>query len=110
MEKIHTLKPYLIEAVYQWCLDNSIGTYIEIKENNNFKLFDISSNYIANLIFEEEGISFITKISKQEQQLFIGYENITKIFSKQGNHGLDFTNLEINNKKPPNLILISNNK
>lgn len=99
MVNFYTLKPYLIESVYSWCVDNNLGVYIEINENQLGvkKLFDISNNYIANLLFEEEGISFITIINKKEKQLFINYNDIEKIFSKITGQGLDFSGMELNN-------------
>lgn len=111
MVNFYTLKPYLIESVYSWCVDNNLGVYIEINENQLGvkKLFDISNNYIANLLFEEEGISFITIINKQEKQLFINYNDIEKIFSKITGQGLDFSGMELNNINNTNNINTNTN-
>ena len=110
MEKIHTLKPYLIEAVYEWCLDNDMGTYLEVLKDNKKMLFDISSNYVASLFFEEEGVSFITIINNNEKQVFIGYVDIVKVFSKAGGHGLDFSTMEtFEETKKNHLMLVVNN-
>lgn len=106
MEQLHTLKPYLINAVYDWCCDGKTSAYIEVVNfhknllpkslfsSSDQVVLDISSSSVANLKFEEEGIRFQTSMLQKTGVFFVSYHSIKRIFAKENGHGLQFSIFE----------------
>ncbi len=110
MEQRHTLKPYLMQAVYNWCIDTEMTPYLEVMHskqntipasvfpnNHSVVIFNISRLGAKGFTFEEEGVKFKTMIGKSLEDIFINYHSIKKIFSKELGHGLEFSSFTMGN-------------
>ena len=97
-------KPYLIKAIYEWCVDydqtpfiivNSIKRSIipqQLTQNNEIT-FNISQSATKNLHMGKETISFSARFNGVEESLIIFYSEIAGIFSKESQDGLFFDTL-----------------
>lgn len=105
-----TLKPYLINAFYSWCMDTGktpmIVSYSCFKNNipphlinEEYILLNIHPHAVRNLVFSKDNISFEAQFENEIFQVIINYDSISNIYSKEEEEGLEFP-LEIENFKP----------
>ena len=112
MEQSHTLKPYLIQAVYNWCIDTRMTPYMEVivsssdkipqelNHNQNSKIiFNLSKSCISKFSFQKEGVKFHTKIENSLQEIYISYHSVSRIFSKEAGNGLLFSAFNASNEE-----------
>jgi stringent starvation protein B len=106
-------KPYLIKAIYDWCIDNQFTPYIAafVDEKtkvpsqyiqNNQIILDISKNSCKDLIIDTHWITFYAVFSAIEHHLSIPINNIIAIFAKENGQGMQF-NVDVSTvKNEPN--------
>lgn len=105
-----SIKPYLIEAFYKWCIDNNLTPFIKVESSLNnkipkefekelFYILNISPFAINNFIFDNLGLSFETSFNHIMYNVFISYDSILSIFTKENGNGLEFSQIEILNTK-----------
>lgn len=127
----YTLKPYLIQAFYNWSINFDYTPHLEIVQHPLNKLpsfledkdvfaLNISQQATQDLSFEEEGIYFITSFLGQHEAILISYFAIRKIFTIEEGKALEFSSffnepdpkihLELNDGKDKkhHLILVKN--
>lgn len=96
-----TLKPYLIEAFYNWSLANNLTPLIEISEDyynllpehvkrQSTVILNIHPDATYDLIFSKQNIEFEAVFSGENFRVKITYESIQKIFIKEDGYGLEF--------------------
>lgn len=112
-----TLKPYLINAFYSWCMDTGktpmiiVYNYIKNKtpehlSHQEYILINIHPHAIRNLIFSKNTISFDAQFEDKLENLILNYDSISSIYSKEEEEGLEFPiNIE---PTKPKLFLINN--
>lgn len=120
-----TLKPYLINAFYSWCMDIGYTPLISvIKWNENILpdhlshendiTFNIHPKAVRNLIFSKDTIEFEAMFDGQAFQITIHHKSLSSIHTSEGEHGLNFDINEIieeqeeSLKKKPQLVVIKN--
>jgi stringent starvation protein B len=119
----HTLKPYLINAFYTWCMDIGYTPLITVSKSSKNLLpsylltesnviFNIHPKSVRNLIFGKDTIEFEAIFNQEPSKVVLYYTSIFSIESLEFEYGLDFDiqNEDINNglSKKPKLILIKN--
>ena len=86
-------KPYLIRALYEWCLDNGYTPYLAIWVNeytrvpqqfvqNDEIVLSISQSATKDLIIDNEWISFHARFGGVAQEVCLPVNNVMRIFSK----------------------------
>ena len=101
---------YLINAIYQWCLDSQLTPHILVKNNDNLTLqlpknfsnskeliFNISNTAVKNLIIEKN-IEFNARFNGIACSLNIDIKNILYIFAKEINDGVFLDHSQSENK------------
>lgn len=94
-------KPYLIRAIYQWCIDNDLTAYVCVLIDQNTSLpeefkregeitLNISPKAVHHLLLENNFIQFTTRFNGIPRKLTIPISAIKAIFAKENNHGLFF--------------------
>ena len=94
-------KPYIVNAFYNWALDNNKTPYIQVSKDLNNKLpsylkeqpfliFRLHSDSINNLEFSENSLDFIAYFKGYPYEITIPYQNIRSIFCKENSYGLNF--------------------
>lgn len=115
-----SIKPYLIRAVYEWCIANSVAPYITAISSQCHNLpenLTIDKNVTLNidlaatddLVIDNEFVQFNARFNGLAKKISIPIEAIKSIFSKELGHGLSFVP-EIMEDSGVNLIETENSK
>ena len=102
MAKPVSKKYYLINAIYQWCVDSDLSPCILVKvdqnavvpphcvEDDGCVLLDISPDCVRDFVFTKLHISFFAMFDDNEQQVFVPIGNILEIYAEENEEGLEF--------------------
>ena len=111
---------YLINAIYQWCLDSQFTPHILVVNNDDLTLqlpknfsdskeliFNISNTAVKNLIIEKNNIEFNARFNGIACSLNIDIKNILYIFAKEINDGvvLDHSRSENNTRNKKRILI-----
>lgn len=113
-----TLKPYLINAFYSWCMDtgktpmivayscykNKIPNHLSDEE---YILLNIHPHAVRNLVFSKNTISLDAQFNSIEN-VVLNYDCISTIYSKEEEEGLEFP-LNPDDFKPKITLITNNN-
>ena len=102
-------RPYLIRAIYDWCIDNENTPYVvslvekktlipEVLSNSKETVLNLSPQSIQNLFIDEEGISFKGRFSGNSFNVFLPLTSILGVYAKETGDGIFFSE---NKKMPP---------
>ena len=102
---------YLINAIYQWCLDSQLSPHILVVNNENLTLqlpknfsdskelvFNISNTAVKNLTIGEQNVEFNARFNGIACSLNIDIKNILYIFAKEINDGVFLDHSQSKNK------------
>ena len=102
---------YLINAIYQWCLDSQLTPHILVLNNENLALqlpknfssskelvFNISNQAVKNLTISEQNLEFNARLNGIACSLNIDIKNILYIFAKEINDGVFLDHSQSKNK------------
>ena len=101
-------KPYLIRAIYDWCVDNNFTPHLSVVVTpetivpNDFVkkgqiILNVSPLATHKLKITNFEISFVGRFSGKPTDVLIPIENVLSIYAKEVGEGLT---LETQNKKP----------
>tara|TARA_B110000014_G_scaffold254059_1_gene234195 strand:- start:101 stop:496 length:396 start_codon:yes stop_codon:yes gene_type:complete len=94
-------KPYLIRAIYDWCIDSELTPYIVARIipgikvpksyiNSREIVLNLSPLSMNKLIFDNKFISFSARFNGINQDIFLPMKSILGIYSKENGEGLFF--------------------
>lgn len=98
---VATIKPYLIRAVYEWCIDNGLTPYLtaladacsnvpaELAKNGEITL-SISNSATRDLLIGNTVIQFTARFNGVPRKIEITVASIKAVFAKELGHGLTF--------------------
>ena len=102
---------YVINAIYQWCLDSQLTPQILVLNNENLSIqlpknfssskelvFNISNTAVKNLTIGLQNVEFNARFSGIACSLNIDIKNILYIFAKEINDGLFLDHSQSKNK------------
>ena len=102
---------YLINAIYQWCLDSQLSPHILVVNNENLALqlpknfsnskelvFNVSNTAVKNLTIDEQNVKFNARFNGIACSLNIDIKNILYIFAKEINDGVFLDHSQSKNK------------
>ncbi|MDK4681285.1 ClpXP protease specificity-enhancing factor [Kingella negevensis] len=103
-------KPYLIRALYEWCLDNNTTPYIAVWVNEHTRVpaqyvqdnqivLSISQTATKDLLIDNEWITFHARFGGVAQELMIPVGHVMSIFAKETGEGMGF---EVSEWQPEN--------
>lgn len=102
-------QPYLIRAVYQWILDNSLTPYLVVDASNddvvvprqfveNSKIIlNIAPRAVTNLDLGNDVVNFDARFSGTPMHVQFPVPAVLAIYAKENGQGMVF-----NDKRPPN--------
>jgi len=123
-------KPYLIRAIYDWCIDAGFTPYITAIINKNVLVpkaylsdyeitLNISTEAVSKLLLDDDAVSFISRFNGVSEHIYIPTNFVKGIFAKETGEGIFFEvineseskkskpkNLSQNNEKKPYLKLV----
>ena len=98
---MNTTKPYLVRAIYEWCVDNQYTPYVAVSVNSNTHvpmeyvengeiILNISQNAANDLIMSNDYIQFMARFDGAPRKMQIPMNAVKGIFAKEVNQGLTF--------------------
>lgn len=99
---MNTTKPYLIRAIYEWCVDNQYTPYVAVSVNSNTHvpmeyvengeiILNISRNATNDLVLNNDYIQFMARFDGAPRKMQIPINAVKGIFAKEINQGLTFS-------------------
>ncbi len=99
---MNTTKPYLVRAIYEWCVDNQYTPYVAVSVNSNTHVpmeyvengeivLNISQNAANNLVMSNDYIQFMARFDGASKKMQIPMSAVKGIFAKEINQGLTFS-------------------
>lgn len=94
-------KPYLIRAIYQWCMDSGSTPYLAVAVDENCRVpmefvqdgeivLNIGSGATPNLTIDNEWVSFNARFGGVAQEIFVPVGAVIGIYAKESGQGLFF--------------------
>jgi stringent starvation protein B len=94
-------KPYLVRALYEWCVDSGLTPYLSVQVNERTRVpmdyvkngeivLNISQDAARNLTLGNDLIQFSARFNGVSRELSIPMETVNGIFAKENGQGLFF--------------------
>jgi stringent starvation protein B len=99
--KVPSTKPYLIRALYQWCVDNSFTPYVSVfvdgavevpREyvNKDEIVLNVGPDACQGIKIDNESIQFKARFNGIPKEIFIPITHVMAIYSKENSQGMSF--------------------
>jgi stringent starvation protein B len=109
-----SLKPYLIRAVYEWCVDHDLTPYLlanakgsgvvvpkhAIQEDGRIVL-NLRPQAVHNLVMGDERIEFNARFGGSPMQVRIPISSVLAIYARENGQGMVFDGNEEDEPSPP---------
>jgi stringent starvation protein B len=93
--------PYLLRAIWEWCVDNGLTPYIAVKVDGTTRVpmeyvrngeivLNISSDATRNLKIGNELIQFSARFNGASREVSVPIAAVAGIFAKENGQGLAF--------------------
>ena len=94
-------KPYLIRAIYDWCIDNGFTPYIlslignktivpDALSGSKEIVLNLSPQSIKNLFIDDDGVSFKGRFNGNTHDIFIPVNLVLGVYAKENGDGIFF--------------------
>ena len=101
MTKSASTKPYLVRAIYEWCVAEQFTPYLLVKIDQNTLaprafikdgkiLLNLSPESIKDLLMGDEAITFTARFNGAPENLYLPISAIEVIYAKENGEGLFF--------------------
>jgi stringent starvation protein B len=102
-------KPYLLRALYEWCVDNGFTPYLSVVVDaatrvppeyvrNGEIVLNIGPLAANRLKMTNESIDFSARFGGTARELSIPVAQVAALYARENGHGMSF---EIDRTKPP---------
>lgn len=94
-------KPYLLRAIYEWCVDSGYTPYISVQVDGATRVpleyvrdglivLNIGPSATRNLTMSNERVEFFTRFNGVSREVSVPVGSITGIFARENGEGLAF--------------------
>ena len=101
-------KPYLLRALYEWCVDNGYTPHLAVKVDartlvptehvrNGEITLNVSPGAVNKLQMGNELIEFAARFAGVARQIVVPVENVYALYARETGHGMTF---EVDLSKP----------
>jgi stringent starvation protein B len=101
MAKSASTKPYLVRAIYEWCVAEQFTPYLLVKADQNTLaprafikdgkiLLNLSPESIKDLLMGDEAITFTARFNGAPENLYLPISAVEGIYAKENGEGLFF--------------------
>ena len=101
MAKSASTKPYLVRAIYEWCIAEQVTTFLLVKIDQNTIaprafikdgkiLLNLSPASIKDLLMGNEVITFTARFNGTPENLYLPISAVEGIYAKENGEGLFF--------------------
>ena len=99
-------KPYLIRAIYEWCVDQDLTPHIVVKVDAHVRVpagytrdgqivLNLSPNATAQLQMGNEAITFQARFGGVAHSLYVPVHNVLGIYAAQTGQGMAFEVIDL---------------
>ncbi len=99
--KATSTTPYLIRAIYEWCVDSGFTPYLAVRASERTKVpleyvrngeivLNVSADATRNLTIGNELIQFSARFNGVSQEITVPVDTVAGIFAKENGQGLAF--------------------
>ena len=103
MSEIPT-KPYLLRALYEWCVDNGYTPHLNVKVDGTCKVppayvkdgqivLNIGPSAVRGLLMDNEWVSFSARFGGVAQEITVPVANVLSIYARETGEGMAFSQL-----------------
>jgi stringent starvation protein B len=100
MSEIPT-KPYLLRALYEWCVDNGYTPHLAVKVDSRTQVppehsrngeitLNVSPSAVHKLQMGNEVIEFSARFAGVARQISVPVENVYALYARETGHGMTF--------------------
>ncbi|MEI7967686.1 MAG: ClpXP protease specificity-enhancing factor [Betaproteobacteria bacterium] len=93
--------PYLIRAIYEWCVDNGLTPYLAVRASEHTRvplehvrngeiILNVSGDATRNLTLGNELIQFSARFNGVSHEISVPIDSVRGIFAKENGQGLAF--------------------
>ncbi len=101
MAELKSTKPYLLRAVYEWCVDNGYTPHVSVVVDSRTRVpmehvrngeivLNIGPVAASRLQMGNEVIECTARFSGVAMELFIPVANVVAIYARENGHGMRF--------------------
>ncbi len=94
-------KPYLIRAIYEWCIDCGFTPYLSVKVNRYTRVpqeyvkdgeivLNVSPEASRNLVMKNDVIQFSARFGGVSREISIPIDSVQGVFAKENGQGILF--------------------
>jgi stringent starvation protein B len=94
-------KPYLIRAIYEWCIDSGHTPYINVRVDANTRVpvefikdgnivLNVSQVATRNLKIDNERVHFSARFNGVSREISVPIERVAAIFARENGQGMVF--------------------
>ena len=102
-------KPYLLRALYEWCVDNGYTPHLAVKVDSHAQIptehvrngeitLNISPSAVHKLQMGNEAIEFSARFGGVARNISVPVANVFALYARETGHGMTF---EVELSKPP---------
>ena len=95
-------KPYLVRAICEWCADNGLTPYLNVRVNaetrvpsayvkNGEIVLNVSATATRKLTIDNQWIQFTARFNGSSQEVAVPIGAVIGIFAKETGYGFSFT-------------------
>jgi stringent starvation protein B len=109
--------PYLIRAIYEWCVDNGFTPYLAVRVNEDTRVpmeyvrngeivLNVSGDATRDLTLGNQLIQFSARFNGVSREISVPVEAVSGIFAKESGQGLAFEQpspIPVADSAPPEL-------
>lgn len=94
-------KPYLVRAIYEWCIDCGETPFLSVRVSERVVVprdyvrdgeivLNVSAGATRHLVIGNDAITFSTRFSGVSHEVFVPIEAVAGIFSRESGQGMFF--------------------
>ncbi len=94
-------KPYLMRAIYEWCVDQSLTPYMTVQVNHLARVpmefvrdgritFNISPSAAKGLVIDNHWVRFSARFGGVARNIEVPVDTVESLFARENGQGLSF--------------------
>jgi stringent starvation protein B len=100
-EAVTSTKPYMLRAMYEWCVDNGLTPHLVVTVDANTLVprayvkdgeivLNINGSATKNLLIGNDAITFSARFGGVANNIYVPVEAVRGIFARENGHGMFF--------------------
>ncbi len=101
MSELASTKPYIIRAIYEWCVDNQLTPHLLVEVSSQTKVpmayvkdgeivLNLNHTATKDLYFTNEAVTFSARFSGVSNNLYVPIAAVKGIFARENGQGMFF--------------------